>query len=168
MSDQSELTARALTAKQRKAVAALLDPQNGTLEAAAAASGTPPATLRRWRKLPHFAAAIADAVGELRGDIVRRLHVAAVHAVAVLQDGLSGNATRIQLRSAELVLRHTLGEPVAVEGSAASYWLESPMPETDQAAWRAKYFPALPDAVEQPGSNGGVLDEHWTSNGTKH
>src|SRR5262245_6708116 len=143
MTAASENTPRQLTAKQRRALDALLDPNNLTIEAAAAASGTPSVTLRRWRKLPHFAAALADAVGELRADVVRRLAVTAVHAVEILNAGLRGEATRLQVRSAELTLRFVFGERVVTieQTVRGGYVIESPPQIAEIEAWKMTWIP---------------------------
>ena len=143
MSDQTDTTTRPLTARQRRAVNALVDPDNATIEAAAAAADVPPATLRRWRKLPTFRAELAAAVDELRGDCSRRLHVVAAHAVETLNGAMHGWATGVAVRAAELVLRHVYGERLTVEqtGAVGSYVVECPPRIEDMQEWARRYSP---------------------------
>ena len=134
--------AKPLTARQRAAINALIDPTHETLADVAAAANVPESTLRRWRtENAAFKIALHSAVGELRDDVVRRLHVAAVDAVPVLHDGMAGAANQTQVRSAELVLKFTLGERLNVSQTSTGYVIEAPPPIADIEQWRQTYCP---------------------------
>jgi hypothetical protein len=97
--------------EQARLMAALLDPANRTLAAAAAAAGVQEKTARRWRQDPAFAAALDKAHGQALDDVGGRL-VAMLPAcertmLAVMLDPLQRASVRLRAAQtlAELTLR---------------------------------------------------------------
>lgn len=75
--------------KQARAIAALLDPQNRTNEAAAVAAGVGKRTLQDWLSSdPDFQAALTEAQSAMIGDATRRLTALTGMAVDALAECL--------------------------------------------------------------------------------
>ena len=85
--------------KQARAIAALLDPQNRTNEAAAVAAGVGKRTLQDWLSSdPDFQAALTEAQSAMIGDATRRLTAltgAAVDALAECLDEYSPDKQKL-------------------------------------------------------------------------
>ena len=82
---------RTLTAKQEKAITALL--AQPTIEAAATAVGVNPATIYRWLAEPTFEAAYRAARREAVGQAIARLQQVSTHAVTVLVSVMANTST---------------------------------------------------------------------------
>ena len=78
----------ALTPKQVKAIAALLDPQNRTNEAAAVAAGCSKRVLQTWLAEGDFAAALQSAQSDMIGAATMRMTALTGLAVDALADNL--------------------------------------------------------------------------------
>jgi hypothetical protein len=93
-----------LTAKQQKAIAALLD--TPTLTAAAAQAGVDERTLRRWLALPAFLAAYRQARLQVMEGSIARLQQASGKAVDALQACLAADKAGDRIRAAVAILEH--------------------------------------------------------------
>ena len=97
-----------LTARQRKAIAALLVAP--TVSAAAEIAGVSRSQLERWRRQPAFRTALAQAEADIIEEAARqllKLQGAAIRVIAaVMLDGNSHAGVRI--RAAESILANTL------------------------------------------------------------
>jgi hypothetical protein len=92
--------------RQARMIAALLDPQHKSQEAACAAAGVPVRTLQNWLRDPDFLAALRQAEGNAIGEATRRLVMAAPTAVAVVVNVMTAKDSppNVRLRAAGQVL----------------------------------------------------------------
>ena len=96
-----------ITARQRKAIRALLE--HGDVASAAEAAGVTRQTLYRWRKQEHFKRALAEAEGEALEGLSRalvRLGEKATETLEQAMDGAEKESTKV--RAADIVLSRLL------------------------------------------------------------
>lgn len=94
-----------LTARQQRAIDALLTSKD--VKAAAAAAGVGYKTLRRWLELPPFRAALREAVTALTDQTIRRLADLASTAVETLSTAMtSADKDSVKVSAANAVLTH--------------------------------------------------------------
>jgi hypothetical protein len=91
-----------LTARQRRAVLALLEAPSA--EAAAAAVGVASSTLWRWRQTPAFQRALQDARRAAFGKALDRLAATAVTAAETLARNLSCGTPAVEVSAARALL----------------------------------------------------------------
>jgi hypothetical protein len=91
-----------LTPRMQRLVTALLTSRN--LEEAAAAVGISPRTARRYRQMPEFERAFAEARRQVMDEATALLQKAGKTAVAILYGLMDSNKPSVSLRAAQLVL----------------------------------------------------------------
>lgn len=95
-----------VSAKQQRAIVALLDPRNSTQEAAARAAGVGYRTLQRWLTEPAFVHALRQAEGQAVDAATRRLLSLQSVAISVFGRVLTDKdiAPSVRLRAAQQVI----------------------------------------------------------------
>ncbi len=96
----------ALTSKQDKAIVALLS--EVTVDAAAKSSGISVATMWRWMKEPDFRKAYLAARRQVVDDAISLMQRASKRAVATLIANLDCDNPSVQVRSAQLLIDHSM------------------------------------------------------------
>ena len=95
-----------LTSKRDKAIIALLS--EVTVDAAAKSSGISVATLWRWMKEPDFRKAYLAARRQVVDDAIALMQRASKRAVATLIANLESDNPSVQVRSAQLLIDHSM------------------------------------------------------------
>jgi len=107
-------TEKGLTPKQRRCIAALIS--SGTVADAARAAGVTRTTVYKWRKLPHFAAALKEAESQALRDLARQMAGLGTLATNAIRDALQPEQEiGVRLRAAAIVVDRT---PVLAELSS--------------------------------------------------
>ncbi len=97
---------KALTAKQEKAIAALLS--TSTIKEAAEACGLTTVTLWRWFQLTEFAAAWRVARRQVVENAITRLQTTASEAVETLKRNLTCGNEAVEVRAASLIIEQAV------------------------------------------------------------
>lgn len=161
----ADRNSRALTARQHRAVAALLTTRS--IRVAARAIGVGERAMRRWLAEPAFRGAYAAASRDTLGHVVAQLRAASTEALDTLREALGAENEGVRVRATTALLHLAVrcddlaeralissdgkgGEPVCI----VVQYVSKPM--LDTRGWRSvPEAPAPPASVPGPRAAGG-------------